>query len=220
VPLGEHAPVLSGFAEMEAPVATSDGVSRAARVALPLSGVTPGMYLARATVKVGNDTVSEADREIEVRAGSRPAVAEVTPAFDPRDVVDGSFAREYVEQTKNSSDPSPAAANRGLERLAAADYPGAIKAFDEALDADAHNAPAAFFLGWAYHGAGADRQAISAWRRAAYIDPTIIPVHLALADMYLRLSQPGLAVQALRAGLAARPRSPELLDRLARIERR
>jgi hypothetical protein len=47
-----------------------------------------------------------------------------------------------------------------------------------------------------------------------------VSAHLALADLYVQLSQPALAVQALRAGLAAMPRSPELLDRLNRLERR
>jgi hypothetical protein len=46
-----------------------------------------------------------------------------------------------------------------------------------------------------------------------------VSVHLALADGYLRLSQPLLAVQALKAGLAALPSSPELLARLGQIER-
>ena len=51
-------------------------------------------------------------------------------------------------------------------------------------------------------------------------DPTMVPIHLALADVYVRLSQPALAVQALRAGLAALPGSPELTDRLSRLEQR
>src|SRR5258706_3793939 len=50
-------------------------------------------------------------------------------------------------------------------------------------------------LGWAFHGAGDDRQAISAWRRAAFVDPTLVSAHLALADAYVRLAQPALATQ-------------------------
>ena len=110
-------------------------------------------------------------------------------------------------------------------RLAAADYPSAIAAFQAVLAANPSpdktiSGPAAFLLGWAFHGAGDDRQAISAWRRAAFVDPTIVSAHLALADIYVRLSQPALAIQALRTGLAALPQSPELNDRLTRIERR
>lgn len=219
-PLGEQDSVVSGFAELQSVTPAGASVSREARVALPLTGMAPGTYLARATVKIGGDTVSEVTREVDIREGSRPAAAEETTAFDPRDVVSGAFAREYVDRTRDSAATSPAAAREGLARLGAADYPAAIRAFNAALQADPRNAPAAFFLGWAYYGAGADRQAISAWRRAAFIDPSIVPVHLALADLYLRLSQPGLAVQALRAGLAARPTSPELLDRLSRIQQK
>ena len=74
-------------------------------------------------------------------------------------------------------------------------------------------------LGWAHEGAGDRRQAIGAWRAAAVIDPRMVPAHLALADAYLRMLEPGLAAQAIRAGLAALPDSPELLTKLAEIER-
>jgi hypothetical protein len=44
-------------------------------------------------------------------------------------------------------------------------------------------------------------------------------VYLALAEAYVRLSQPALAIQALRAGLATLPGSPELLDKLSHLEK-
>ncbi len=196
-------------------------MEREARMELPLAGVTPGAYVARATVKVGQDTVSQVVRDVEVRQGQRPQATEeaIPAAFDPHDVVNGAFAQNYVSRTSGDTAASPTDTRQGLTRLAAADYPGAIASFDAALEADAKNAHAAFFLGWAYHGAGDDRQAISAWRRAAFLDPTLIPAHLALADMYVKLAQPALAVQALRAGLAAAPASVELQNRLAQIER-
>jgi hypothetical protein len=221
VPVGEETAVVSGFADVLDARTIAGGTSREARVALPLTGITPGPYVARATVKVGGDTVSQVVREVEVRRGMRPdPSADDSPAaFDPRDVVNAAFAREYLQRASAGAGAGAGAARQGLARLADADYPGAIAAFTAALDADGRNAPAAFFLGWACHGAGDDRQAISAWRRAAFIDPTIVPVHLALADIYQRLSQPALAIQALHAGLAALPQSPELLDRLSRIER-
>jgi len=46
-----------------------------------------------------------------------------------------------------------------------------------------------------------------------------VSAHLALADGYLNLSEPALAAQALRAGLAALPSSLELQSRLQQIER-
>ena len=57
-------------------------------------------------------------------------------------------------------------------------------------------------------------------RRAAFLDPTIVPVRPALAEVYLTLSEPALAARALRAGRATLPQTPELLDRLSKIERR
>jgi len=99
------------------------------------------------------------------------------------------------------------------------DYAGAAAALEQARAAEPQSAVTVFFLGWAYEGAGDARAAISAWRSAAYLDPSLVPAHLALAEGYLRLSQPALAAQALRAGLAALPSSPELLTRLGQIER-
>jgi predicted Zn-dependent protease len=110
-------------------------------------------------------------------------------------------------------------ARTALERLAARDYPAAIAAFEAVLAAEPANAAAAFLLGWTYHGAGDDRLAIGAWRRAAYLRPDFIPAHLALAEIFVSLSQPALARQALQSGLAAAPESPELRDRLARLDR-
>jgi hypothetical protein len=217
---GEESPVLSGLASIESPVALTSGIARTARLELPLAGVAPGPYVARASVKVGPDTVAEVEREVSVRPGRRPSEADDghDDVFQPQEIVQGAFAREYVAALTRSASPALAAARRGLDRLAAADYPAAIAGFESAAQADKKNGATSFFLGWAYHGAGDDRQAISAWRRAAYLSPTLVPVHLALADMYVRLSQPGLAIQALHAGLQALPQSPELLERLARLE--
>jgi VWFA-related protein len=219
VPVGEATAIVSGSADLQEVRSLGDGASREARVDLPLPGVTPGTYVARARVAVGPDTVTEVLREVEIRRGERPAAAvagEVT--VDPRDIVTGAFARQYATALTEASSPAAAQALRGLDRLAARDYAAAIAALQTALQAS-ENGGTAFLLGWAFHLAGDDRQAISAWRRAAFVDPTIVPAHLALADLYVRLSQPSLAVQALRAGLAALPQSPELLDRLSRLER-
>jgi predicted Zn-dependent protease len=88
------------------------------------------------------------------------------------------------------------------------------------LKLDQTNAATAFVLGWAYENTGDHRHAIGAWRAAAAINPKMVPAHLALADAYLKIAQPGLAAQAVRAGLAALPESPELQAKLAQIEHR
>ena len=111
---------------------------------------------------------------------------------------------------------------RGLARFAGGDYGNATEALEAAFAADAdapRRALTAFFPGWSHAYRDDDRQAASAWRRAVFLDPELVPAHLALADGYVRLSQPALATQVLRAGLAALPDSPELRERLSRLTR-
>ena len=47
----------------------------------------------------------------------------------------------------------------------------------------------------------------------------MVPAHLALAETYLRLQQPALAVQALDAGLRALPDAIELKRMLETIKK-
>lgn len=224
VPLGEAAALVSGFADLQPVRPTSEGVAREARLSLPLTGIAPGRYIVRATTKDGSETAAQVVREVDVLAGRRPAVAAAPvateAALDPRELVNGALAHEYLDRLANT--PEQAGARSALDRLGARDYTAAITGLNSVLTAeDGHQrwsaAATAFYLGWAYHLAGQDRDAISTWRRAAYLDPTIVPVHLALADLYVELSQPALAVQVLRAGLTALPQSPELRDRLSRL---
>lgn len=112
-----------------------------------------------------------------------------------------------------------AAALRGLARLGTKEYAGACADLQQAFDAGGRkDARAAFVLGWARIGAGDRRGAIGAWRAAVFLDPLMIPAHLALADEYVRLSEPALAAQALRTALAVLPDAPELKNRLMQIE--
>ena len=109
---------------------------------------------------------------------------------------------------------------QGLARFASGDHAGATEALEAAFTADTdapRRALTAFFLGWAYSYQDDERRAASTWRRAVFLDPGLVPAHLALAGAYVRLSQPALAAQALRAGLTALPDSPELRDRLSRL---
>lgn len=168
----------------------------------------------------------------------------------PIDIVQGELGQRYVGVLAHVATGTPAApaaahavasrweeaglqlqrlkadegfATQGLTGLALfvrEDYAAGAAALANALKADPTSALTAFFLGWAREGAGDPRGALSAWRSAAHLDPTLLSAHLALADGYLRLSNPALAVQALKAGLAANPGSPELQTRLAQLERR
>jgi VWFA-related protein len=108
---------------------------------------------------------------------------------------------------------------RAVARYAARDYAQAAADFRVAAG-DPPSAMASFLLGWVHASAGATRDAIGAWRAAAFADPRLLPAHLAIADAYVRVSEPALAIQALRAGLNALPESAELRDKLSALERR
>jgi hypothetical protein len=129
---------------------------------------------------------------------------------------------EQVEaETRASADAGSAtSALRGLALFVREDYTAAAAALQAARTAGPDDALTAFFLGWAYEGAADRPAALGAWRSAAHLDPSLVSAHLALADGYLRMGQPALAVQALKAGLTALPSSPELLAKLEQIERR
>jgi VWFA-related protein len=75
-----------------------------------------------------------------------------------------------------------------------------------------------FVLGWVHTYSGRELDAISAWRSAVLLDRTLVPAYLALADAYVRRSQPALAIQVLRGGLIAVPRSFEIEKKLREIE--
>ena len=206
------------------------GVVRRATFALPLSDVTPGAYVARVKVTSGSETVADLTRELDVVAGAAPAAAPGesgagsgaagASALRPRDVLEGDFVRRARAALRASATPAAVRATRGFDVFAQAQYVEAAAELSEALRLDQASAATAFVLGWAYEGAGDHRQAIGAWRAAATIDPKMVPAHLALADAYLRMSERALAEQAIRAGLAALPESPELQAKLAQIQGR
>lgn len=188
-----------------------------------LAGSAPPLMAEEAAARV------ESVRPVEVVRGdlARKYIAalrqraEGTPAGPAaRDASDGRW--EQVEaglRRVPADDDAVASALRGLALFVREDYAGAAAALNRSFEADPANALTAFFLGWAADGAGDARAAIGAWRNAAHLDPTLVSAHLALADGYVKLSQPALAVQALRAGLAALPSSPELQTRLRQLER-
>ena len=122
-------------------------------------------------------------------------------------------------RTRSDDSSSAAEALRGFTLFVREDYANAAAALQRSFNAEQH-ALTAFFLGWAQDGAADSRAAISAWRVAAHLDPTLVSAHLALADGYLKISERALAVQALRAGLAALPASPELQSRLQQLDER
>src|SRR5439155_8729615 len=90
--------LVSGSCDLQDVRTVAGGVARAAHLALPLSSVPAGAYTARARVMSGSDTVAEVLREVDIRAGGRPAaeIDDDSSAFDPREVVNGALARQVA----------------------------------------------------------------------------------------------------------------------------
>ena len=217
--LNDDQPVATVRASLSETMSAGTGVVRRATFALPLVNITPGAYQARVKVTAGSETLADLTRELEVVEGSRPLPPPAEPsAFRPQDVLDGDFVRAARTALRSSTTPAAIRSTRGFELFGQGDYGSAAAELGEALKLDQTSAATAFVLGWAYEEAGHRREAIGAWRAAATIDPKMLPAHLALADGYLRMSERVLAEQAVRAGLAAMPGSPELQAKLAHIQ--
>ena len=246
---GDNAPLKSVAATVADAEQEGTGLSRRASFQVPLTGVPPGEYIAHAVVTARGEVVAERTRQVEVLGGRAPAVAATAAKpVSPIDVTRGDLGQKYIamiQQRARGTAASEAAAHavrgrweeveaavaklagddtmqthalRGFALFVRENYKGAATELGRALDLD-QNALTAFFLGWAQEGAGDSRAALSAWRTSAHLDPSLVSAHLALADGYLKLSQPALAAQALRAGLSAIPSSIELQARLQQLER-
>jgi VWFA-related protein len=229
---------------IEMPLADAPPGRYLVRAAIAAGGAAAST-LTREIEIVARDLLSAAttgaSRETSGRRGGN--LTTLSQSFAPEHLLSGEAVRRYLDKLRHSApalgravefarsgawdkveaalgDDPAGAAVRGLARLARGDYAVAATLLESALDVDRQDGAAAFFLGWAQSARGAVREAISAWRRAAFIDPTFVPAHLALADAYIDLGERALAVQAVRAGLMALPRSPELIDKLSRLESR
>jgi hypothetical protein len=201
---------------------TGGGVLRRVDFTMPLASIAPGSYIARVAVTAGSETIADVSREVDVSAGRAPAPAVSNAHVEtvrPAEILNGDFIRPARAAVRNETTPAARHEESGFEAFAGADYAGAAAELSAALTLDQTNGAVAFVLGWAYESQGNHRDAISAWRAAAADSPKMIPAHLALADAYLRLGQPGLAVQALNAGLTAVPQSIELKAKLAQIQK-
>jgi len=226
---GEQQPVASVKADSESVVSNGIGVVRRARFAVPLTAVTPGAYVTRIKATIGTEVIGEVSREVEIVAGRAPVItpsvatraANSDPArMNPAEILAGDFVKATRQSLRQSMAPPAAQATKGFDLFAAGDFGAAATELTAFMKIDQTQAAVAFVLGWAREATGAHREAIGAWRAAAAIDPKMVPAHLALADAYLRIGEPALAVQALHAGLDALPDSPELRAKLAELERK
>jgi VWFA-related protein len=244
----DNSAVTSIPGELKAEEKVDGGFNRRVSFVLPLTQVPPGEYLAHATVSAGGEVVAERTRHVEVLAGRAVAGPVATePSASAADVARSDVAKKYLGWIQGRTQGTPTAdaarravegrweevelslrrlptatadahALRGFALFAREDYAAAAAALQQSIELE-ENALTAFFLGWAQDGAGNSRAALSAWRTAAHLSPSLVSAHLALADGYLKVSEPALAVQALRAGLTALPSSIEIQSRLQQLER-
>ena len=215
-------PVASIKAQLDPVERTGTSVLRRARFQLPLSGVAAGDYVVRATVRGAGETASQVVRQVEVLPGAGPIATADEELADVRakDILEGELVSRLAAQVRTGQQNDAARRiSRGLDLFAREQFKEAASELQAAMQLDATNAATAFVTGWACELAGDSRGAISAWRAAASIDPHLIPPYLALADSYVRLKQPALAVQALQAGLKSVPDSLELKNRLLTLQK-
>lgn len=184
---------------------------------VPLAKVPPGEYVARAEIRSAGEFVSELRRQVTV-VDAPPQLEPVAPASArlASEAADSEIAKAI---TASASVPADASAKAGVALLRAAKYNEAAIALRAAFEANPKNAAVSFLLGWAERGQGNMVAAVSAFRNAAVLDPSMIPAHLALADTYLEMKQPALAIQALEAGLASQPNAAELKRLLETIKK-
>lgn len=214
IPTGGTTPVV-GVTGVPAETREAEGqVLRDIFFDVPLTNVAPGDYVARAEIRAAGELVSELRRQVTVKPGSPPAyLAPTAPAALAQPAAPSEAGSSEIARSLTG------AAAEGVSLLKSAKYGEAVTSLSATFDANPKNAAVAFVLGWAQRGAGNMTAAISAFRNAALIDASMIPAHLALADTYVQLKQPALAVQALEAGLASQPNSVELKRMLETIKK-
>ncbi len=186
--------------------------------AMPLTQLEAGQYLARAVVRVKGEIVADLRRPVEVVLGAPPAasLAEPTDRARASNVLQGEIAQRLGRRAEASATDT---VRRGLAELGRERYAESATLLGAAFDAQPDDAALAFVLGWARAGAGDRTGAVTAFRNAALLEPTMVPAHLALANTYLALGHPALAVQAAEAGLKAVPQSVELTRLLSSLRK-
>lgn len=222
VPENSSSPAETVAAAVGVTESIGGGVQRKVTFSMPLTGVAAGSYIARVDVKAGDESIADLSREVDVSTGAAPpapAPAAAPSGLQPSDILNGDFVRSARASLQRSAAPAAVDASKGFDAFAQANYGAAAAQLRDSFTLDQSSAAVAFVLGWAYEAQADHRNAISAWRAAAAINPQMIPAHLALADVYVRIGEPALAVQALRAGLTSLPNSSELRSKLAEIQK-
>lgn len=106
VPVGGETSVRSVAADLQPPKAVDTGYARAALVEIPLEGVPPGDYVARARVRSRGESVMEVVRQLRVEPGSAPPPA-AAPAttVTPSLILGADLARRLVNDLRAGAAP-------------------------------------------------------------------------------------------------------------------
>jgi tetratricopeptide (TPR) repeat protein len=199
------------------PLAAGSRTVRDVFFAMPLAQLEAGQYVARAVVRVNGEVVADLRRPVEVILGAQPAASS---AAGDRGRASNVLQGEIAKQLSQRAAASPVdTVRRGLAELARDHYAESAALLGAAFDTQPTDAALAFVLGWARSGAGDRTGAVTAFRNATVLEPTMVPAHLALAETYIALGHPALAIQAAEAGLKAVPQSVELARLLSAIKK-
>jgi VWFA-related protein len=186
---------------------------------VPLEHLAPGPYVARAIVRIKGEIVADLRRPVDLVVGRAPSATASSDLAKPRNVLDGDIARRLIQQAESAGTEDAAGRLKGFAELRRENYGTAAALLGVSFDANPKDAALAFVLGWAWIGAGNRTAAVTAFRNAVLLEPSMVPAHLALAENYVALGHPDLARQALEAGLGAVPQSLELARMLAALKK-
>jgi hypothetical protein len=200
------------------PLTVGSSMVRDVLFEMPLARLDAGQYVARAIVRVKGETVADLRRPVEVILGAPPSASPAAPPDSSRAsyVLQGEIAQRLSRRAAAGGTDT---IRRGLAELGRERYAESAALLAAAFDAQPDDAALAFVLGWAKAGAGDRTGAVTAFRNAAVLEPAMVPAHLALAETYLALGHPALAIQAVEAGLRAVPQSRELARLLSSIRK-
>jgi len=98
LPLGGDTAVRSVKADLADVHRVGNGAGRPAQAAVPLDGVPPGDYIARATLRARGETVTEVVRQFVLSAAAAPPAAAppVVERVTPAVILSGELARRFV----------------------------------------------------------------------------------------------------------------------------
>jgi VWFA-related protein len=102
---------------------------------------------------------------------------------------------------------------QGLTLLAQNKLDPAANAFRSAMRGSPDFYPAMVYLGACYAAAGNDKEAAGAWRTALIREGDAAPLHVLLADAFLRQGRGDLALQSLQDARARWPQDPAVKQR-------